>query len=228
MTAKVIAVLNQKGGCGKTNTTMELAGSLGKSDLEVLVVDADPQGTSQRWSVTAPDDTPFPAHVVGFSHAGGKVHKEVKKYYDKYDYIIVDCPPSVDSPVPASILMVADLAIVPVIPSPPDLWAAVEIVELIENIRDVYNEELIGRILINLKKPNRNLAADVLSVVEKLNISVMQTVIHDRDAYKAAAGYGVTVHDLGSSAKKAQEEIAAFAQEVYDILEPSLAAETAV
>lgn len=57
---------------------MQLAGSLGKDGLKILVVDADPQSTATRWVASASDDLPFPAHIAGLSAAGGQVHKEVK------------------------------------------------------------------------------------------------------------------------------------------------------
>ena len=77
MAAKVVAVVNQKGGSGKTTLTMQLAGTLARRGVKVLVVDADTQGTATRWSSSAPDDTPFPAAVIGLSAAGNKVHRVV-------------------------------------------------------------------------------------------------------------------------------------------------------
>lgn len=84
----------------------------------MLVVDADPQATATRWAATAEDNKPFPATVVGLSAASAKVHREVRRFVEDYKYIIVDCPPAADSPVPQSALLVADLALVPLIPSP--------------------------------------------------------------------------------------------------------------
>ncbi len=63
MTAKVITVFNQKGGCGKTTITMSLAGALTFRGYSCLVVDMDPQGTASRWASAAPEERPFPASV---------------------------------------------------------------------------------------------------------------------------------------------------------------------
>jgi chromosome partitioning protein len=106
---KIISVSNQKGGCGKTTVTMQLAGILGNENYKVLVVDADPQGTSTRWAASAEDHKAFPATISGLSAAGSKVHQEVEKYVNMYDFIIIDCPPAVDSPVPQSALLISDL-----------------------------------------------------------------------------------------------------------------------
>ena len=102
MSVRVIAVVNQKGGAGKTTLSMQLAGSIARRGMKVLVVDADPQGTATRWASSAPDDNPFPAAVIGLSAAGDKVHREVAKFKDDYDISIIDCPPAVDSPTPQS------------------------------------------------------------------------------------------------------------------------------
>ena len=87
MTAKIITVANQKGGSGKTTVAMQLAGTLGRRDHRVLVIDADPQGTATRWASSAEDEKPFPATVAGLSAAGGKVHREVQKFAENYDYM---------------------------------------------------------------------------------------------------------------------------------------------
>ena len=85
----------------------------------------DPQGTATRWAAAAPDGMPFPAAVGSPAGANGGLHRELRKFLAAFDYIVVDCPPSANSPLSQSALLVADLALVPVIPSPPDLWAGV-------------------------------------------------------------------------------------------------------
>ena len=74
-------------------------------------------GHATRWAAAAPEDLPFPAAVAGLAATDGRIHRE---FIDVFDFVVVDCPPSADSPVSQSALLVADLALVPVIPSPPD------------------------------------------------------------------------------------------------------------
>jgi chromosome partitioning protein len=217
MRAKIIAVTNQKGGSGKTTLSMQLAGALARRGHKVMVVDADPQGTATRWAATADDDKPFPASVVGLSAASAKVHREVKKFVDDYDYIIIDCPPAADSPVPQSALLVADLALVPIIPSPLDMWAAVGIREVIGNVGDI-NEGLKSRLVINQCQPNTTLTKDALEVLPEFGIELCNTYMHQRQVYRQSAVFGQTVHDFGSKATPAIEEIEALTDEVVALL----------
>ena len=217
MTARIIAVCNQKGGSGKTTVSMQLAGALARRKNKVLVVDADPQGTATRWAASADDMNPFPASVVGLSAACEKVHREVKKFVGDYDYILIDCPPAADSPVPQSALLIADLALVPIIPSPLDLWASVGIRKVIENVSDI-NESLTARLVVNQCQPKTNLAKEALEVLPEFGIPVCKNYLRQRTAYRQSAVFGQTVQDFGSKAKDAILEIEALTKEVLSIL----------
>lgn len=216
MTAKIIAVVNQKGGSGKTTISMQLAGTFaGKA--RVLVVDADPQATATRWAASAEDEHPFPAAVIGLSAANTKVHREVKRFVEDYAYIIIDCPPAADSPVPQSALLVADLALVPIIPSPLDLWATVGIRDVIERVSTV-NESLIARLVVNQCQPNTTLAREVIDLLPEYRIPACATHIHQRTVYRQSAVFGQTVQDFGNKATAAIEEMMKLSGEVLSLL----------
>lgn len=217
MSAKIIAVVNQKGGAGKTTVSMQLAGTLGRQGMKVLVIDADPQATATRWAASATDEQPFPASVSGLSAAGGKVHREAQKFINDYDFIVIDCPPAADSPVPQSALLIADIALVPVIPSPLDLWASVGIGKVISNVLDI-NEALRPRIVVNQCQPNTALAKEAIEVLPEFGIELTKTRLHQRTAYRQSAVYGGTVHDLGSKAAQAIKEVDDLTREVLAIL----------
>lgn len=218
MTAKIIAVVNQKGGSGKTTISMQLAGTLARRGKKLLVVDADPQGTATRWAASSDDDKPFPASVVGLSAANTKVHREVKKFIDNYDFIIIDCPPAADSPVPQSALLIADLALVPLIPSPLDMWAAVGIRQVINTVSTI-NENLKSRLVMNQCQPNTTLAQEALEVLPEFGIELCSTYIRHRQVYRQSAVFGQTVHDFGSKAQAAIEEVESLTEEVLSLLD---------
>jgi chromosome partitioning protein len=223
MASKIIVVCNQKGGSGKTTLSMQLAGALARAGGRVLVADADPQGTATRWAASADDATPFPAAVTGFSAVGGKIHREIQKFVPNYDWIIVDCPPAVDSPVPQAALLVADLALVPVIPSPLDLWAAVGIKSVIANAM-VINEALAARLVLNQCQATKTLAKEALEVLPQFGIAPCETFLGAREVYRQSPVYGQTVYDFGNRAAAATAEIESLAEEVRRIV---VGAETA-
>jgi chromosome partitioning protein len=215
MPAKIVVVCNQKGGAGKTTVSMQLAGILAKRELKVLVIDADPQGTATRWAASASDEQPFPAPVVGLSPAGGKIHREIGKFVDDYDVIVVDCPPAADSHVPQSALLVADLAIVPLVPSPLDLWASVGIREVIARMSDV-NEPLQARLLLNQAQPNQTLTKETVQILADFDIPQMHTSLRQRAVYRQCAVWGQTVLELDNAPAKA--EVEALGDEVLGLL----------
>jgi chromosome partitioning protein len=217
MAAKIIAVVNQKGGSGKTTVSMQLAGALARRWNKVLVVDADPQGTATRWAASALDETPFPASVVGLSAASAKVHREVKKFIDDYNYIIIDCPPAADSPVPQSALLIADLALVPLIPSPLDMWAAVGIRQVIHNVGDL-NDALQSRLILNQCQPKTTLMQESLEILPEFGIGLARTLLQHRQIYRQSAVFGQSVHNFGNKAQAAIAEIESLTDEVLEIL----------
>ena len=93
MSAKIITVFNQKGGCAKTMTTMQLAGTFALRGLKVFVVDMDAQNTSTLWSLGAEDESPFPATVLSFAPLQEGFLQKLPPLMERYDVILIDCPP---------------------------------------------------------------------------------------------------------------------------------------
>jgi chromosome partitioning protein len=217
MTAAIITVANQKGGVGKTTLSMNLAGELGRRDYRVLVVDADPQSTATRWAAAAPDNRIFPAHVVGMQGTNSKLHREVMKFVNDFDVVVIDCPPALDSPIPASAFLISDLVLIPVIPSPPDINASMGILTLFENA--LYrNESLQGRLVPSICQPRTNINALCRDILGDLKIPVAAAQLTYRTAYKEAMALGGTVRDTGRNRGTAMAEIHKLADEVIGLL----------
>lgn len=214
MSARVIAVVNQKGGAGKSTLTMLLAGALGDAGERVLVADADPQNTALRWATAGEG---FPADVEDLSGEEGKLHKHLKKRLDDYDYIVIDSPPAASAPITASALRLANLALVPVIPSPPDLWASLRIRDAIFEASSK-NPFLEARLVVNQAQPNTVLAREVLAMLPEFGISMLGTQLRQRTAYRQCAALGSSISALGSRAAIASLEIDALRREIEFIL----------
>lgn len=222
MTAKIIVVANQKGGVGKTSITMALASTLALRKSKVLVVDGDQQGTATRWSASSPEDTPWPTAVVNLAHAGGKIHQEMRKFVDDFDFIVVDCPPAAESPVAQSALLVADICVVPLIPSPPDAWAAIAIQRAIEQA-SVTNDSLQAITVLNQFQRQTAVAKEMARVLPDFGFPTANTTIGQRTSFRESAALGVPLQALGRSAKAAIAEIEALTDELLNHLtvEPS-------
>ena len=214
MVAKIIAVVNQKGGAGKTTLAMLLAGSLADSGKRVLVADADPQNTALHWAGMGGG---FPAEVEDVSGEEGKLHKALRKRQEEFDYIVIDSPPAAAAPVTASALRAARLALVPVIPSPLDLWASVRIREAIAHARHK-NPELEARLMVNQIQLNTLLAQEVLGMLPEFGIPMLAASLKSRTAYRQCAALGTTIRALGSRAAMASLEVDALRREVERLL----------
>jgi chromosome partitioning protein len=215
MPAKIIIITNQKGGAGKTNAAVHLAGTAVRRNFKTLLIDADKQGTATKWVAQAEEGQKHKIRVMGLAMAEAKIAHEVKQYVDDYELIIVDCPPSVDSPIPQVMLMIADLAIVPIVPKPGDLWASTDLLELADRAATM-NPDLKVRLLGSNVIANLAMSKHSLGSMATMrdNAPLFKTRLHQRTAYVEAMLTGDSVHYFGSSAKAAVNEIEALFDEV--------------
>ena len=217
MAAKVIAVFNQKGGCGKTTITMSLAGSFALRGYAALVVDMDFQGTASRWSSAAPEHRPFPASVMSLAPMEGKMHRELRNHIDNFDVIVIDCPPAMNSAAPTSAMLISDLALIPLVPSPADIWAAESAKKLAEAAQ-ANNEGLVTRVVANMVQRTTSLAKDLLELLEEdQEHPLLKSSFGSRAAFREAQIIGSTVH-LVPRAATAIEEVETMTDEVLGLL----------
>ena len=212
MAARIITVANQKGGSGKTSVSMVLAGSLAHRGHKVLVVDADPQGTATQWSGSAPDDKPFPATVIGLAGAKGKLHQMIKPLVADYEYIVIDCPPSADEQASQSAMLISDVCLIPLQPTPADMWATVGILKLVEKAQTL-NEDLKTFGIAN-RVTTSSLGKQVLSAMAENQLTLMDAKLGNRTSFQEATIIGSTPQKMGSSHKVAAAEVEALVTEL--------------
>lgn len=215
----VIAVANQKGGCGKTTLAMNIAGILShEGQLKVLVIDADPQASAQHWAMRAGDSN------IGFevmTHPHEDIHRKVRQMSEKdYDVILIDCPPGASQAVTGKdsqtsisrmALLAADLVLVPVRPSMLDYLASHQLMPLLRDIATLKENQQV-LVVVNGKAPGRTRTGEeALSVAEDLfkiegvNVKVLQTEVTTRQAFVLAPTVGQTVCTYEPSGKAAAE-----------------------
>ena len=214
--ARIVAICHPKGGVGKTTTTMILSAALAERGYGVLVADCDAQASASAWANAAPEGKPFPAAVVNLSAYAGKVHREIQRQLDNYDFIVIDCPPGLESLSPQSAILVADLVIVPLPPSPADLWAARGVKLLIERGTD-FNPGMKAGILPN-RVVRTSLSRAIMRELNDFGIPLLSSRLTNRTAYQEAVVSGMSVSALGPDAKGAADEVSGLADEVLALL----------
>lgn len=195
----VIALAGQKGGSGKTTTSIALAAEFRARGRRVLLVDADPQGSVRTWAEVAAEaghTTPTIIAMGATMHQPGQLIELAKAY----DVTVIDCPPR-HGEVLRSALMVADLVVLPCGPSAMDAWALAESIELVGQARSV-RPALCASILLTRKMARTALGAGAREVAASSGLSVLTTELHYRVAYQEApaAGLGVAQYEPNSAA----------------------------
>jgi chromosome partitioning protein len=208
---QVIAILNQKGGVGKTTLAVHLATALARKKRAVILLDADPQGSALDWAAARHGDPLFP--VVGLPKSS--IHKELPALAANYELVIIDGPPRVEG-VARSAIMAADLVLVPVQPSPYDVWAAKEIIDLL-NEATIFKPNLRKAFIINRKIANTAIGRDVADALSDYPIPVLESAICQRVAFAESATQGLTVYEL-DPAMLASQEMDTLAEEVERML----------
>jgi chromosome partitioning protein len=203
----VIAVVGNKGGAGKTTLAVNLAAGLAKSS-RVAVIDADPQGSALQWHAMSGAET-TPA-VYG---AAEMLEKQVAELSNHYGYLVIDCPPSVHASQTASVLRCGDLALIPVQPSPVDLWAAVHIEQAVAEAK-VANPSLRTLLVINQMELRTTLSRLMREALSEIAFPVAKTAVRRRVIYRVSALEGKSVFEMGRRGSDAAAELEQLIQEV--------------
>lgn len=209
MGTHVIAVINQKGGAGKTTLAMNLAAGLSRRG-DTLVMDLDPQGSSRQWASMG--NEPFPAAVEQLRGEDWDA-RTLHQNYKAYAHMVLDCPPSVESHASMQALRACDVALIPVLPSPIDLWASLRLPQELEEARKV-NPKLKAYLVLNQLEPHSALSAAMHDALTEFGVPVLNAVIRRRAAYRSAALEGVSVYQLGGHGTHAVEDIETIIKEV--------------
>ncbi|WP_311950102.1 ParA family partition ATPase [Halomonas piscis] len=195
----IIGVLNQKGGVGKTTLSVNIAAALARTGKRVLLIDADPQGSALDWAAAREGDPLFA--VVGLPKPS--IHKELALVGEGYDVVVIDGPPRVTD-LARSAIMASDIVLIPVQPSPYDIWAADEVVKLIQEA-SVFKENLKSVFVINRKIANTAIGRDVREALEAYDLPTLEASIVQRVAFAEAAAVGKAIYEQDRDGVASQE-----------------------
>lgn len=200
----IIGILQQKGGVGKTTIALNLAAHFARLGHRVLVVDADPQASALAWSSVR--EAPPLFTVVGMPKP--TLHRDLPAIAKDYDFVVIDGAPRVNE-LARSAILACHTVIVPVQPSPFDIWACAEIANLITEAQQ-YRPDIRAAFLINRKIPKTVIARDVLAAFGQFPFPLVPTTIAQRVSFAETAAQGLTVVESAPYSQGA-DEIAALA-----------------
>jgi len=210
---KVISLVQQKGGSGRSTLATNIAGILSKAH-DVTLIDCDvPQGTSASWyAIRREDNHPGNLNVLtadSYTSLVNQVHGLTT------DYLILDAPPRVEE-ITRAILMLSDLLLIPLGASAAEIWATTDLLDTIQDAEKKH-KGLITRIVWNRYRGYTKSAQELSKAVNTgLPVKSCKTRLGYRVAYAEALGRGLTVAEWGNMT--ARQEIVALTAEIVKLL----------
>lgn len=195
----IITIANQKGGVGKTTLAVHTAAALALDGHDVILVDSDPQGSALDWVAARQAPPLFP--VIGMPRA--VLHRQVPRIAAGVDAVVIDGPPSL-ADITRSAMLASDLVVIPVQPSPFDVWAAGALVELADEAR-VVREHLDVRFVVSRKIANTVIGRDVTTALGQWPVPILESQITQRVAFAECAASGVSVLESAPRSAAAAE-----------------------
>ncbi|MCB1502098.1 MAG: ParA family protein [Bauldia sp.] len=213
MSGLIITVAQQKGGSGKTTVAAHLAVAFARAGKSVGILDVDPQGSLGEWferrEATLGEDE---AGLSFRTASGWGARREARQLAREHDIVVVDTPPKSDLEIRPAIEM-ADLVLVPVQPTPVDLWATAPTLAM------AAKEGVASVIVINRAVSRALLTGEIIAAAGELGHAIAEAHLGNRVAYPQSMGEGRTVQETAPGGLAA-EEVAALAREVLRRAQP--------
>jgi chromosome partitioning protein len=207
MAGTVITIAQQKGGAGKTTLAAHLAIAWAGQGHRVALVDIDPQGSLATWHSLRAER--LGEDRIGLDFAaitGWRTAAEVERRARDHDIIVIDSPPHAETEARLAI-RAATLVVLPVQPSPMDVWATRPTLDL------AAREKVTALLVLNRVPPRANLTDSMLAKLAELGAIVAETRIGNRVALATSLADGLGITEAAASSRAA-EEITAVAAEI--------------
>lgn len=210
---KIIGIVQVKGGAGRSTLATNLAGELSKVG-KTVIIDCDmPQGTSASWYAVRQEKGRSGNLTADTAATHRELVSKVEQYADA-DFIVLDSPPRIAEMTKAA-LVLSDLCLVPVGASKPEIWATSDILDLIQQAKEV--KPINARMVWTRYRPQTRLAQELTALASaELKLTATESLLGLRTAYPEALGEGLTVAELADQTAKA--EIKALTTEVQKLI----------
>ena len=206
----VVAVINQKGGVGKTSIATNLASALAQNQHTVLL-DSDPQRSAAGWATLNPrPDLLLTVQSVD----DGMLGREARACDEHYDWTIIDCPPGINR-VNVDAIRAADVVLIPCKPRVWDVWACADIVEGVKLRQQSNRGWPKAAFVISMVRPRTRFSQSIGDALQELGLPLLRARITEREAYAQAASEGRSV--LTGKDRVARQEILDLQQEIKEM-----------
>ncbi len=186
----IIAVMNQKGGAGKTTLALNVAAAMAERGARVLLIDADPQQTAQDWAAVR--EAPPPFQVIGLSKP--VLHRDLPSMVKDYDHAIIDGAPR-NYDIARSAIAAADLVLIPVQPSGADFWASRETVKLAKEAHS-FKETQKSAFVVSRRIGRTALGRDINDALAEFGLPILKAGTTQRIIFAEALTAGTTVIEM--------------------------------
>ncbi|MEM1289294.1 MAG: ParA family partition ATPase [Pseudomonadota bacterium] len=199
MSGLILTIAQQKGGSGKTTLSAHLATALAYNKMRVAILDCDPQGSLGEWleereERLGSDDTGLTFRTA----SGWGARREARNLAKDHDAVIIDTPPKSDTEARPAI-EVGDLVVVPVQPSPMDVWACGSTIEL------AHKENTATLLVLNRVPPRASLTDEMTTALKEVDSKLAKAKLGNRVGFAGAMSLGLTIMDTDPSGKGAAE-----------------------
>ena len=195
---KVISVLNQKGGSGKTTIATHIASLIHNKGNSVILVDSDPQGSARDWSAVNEDN---PVTVIGIDRP--TIDRDLKAIPGK-EFIVIDGAPQA-SDLAISAIKASDFILIPVQPSPYDIWATSDLVDLVKQRIEMTDGKLKAAFVVSRAITGTKIGNEINEALEGYDLPILKTRITQRISYPNSAASGKTVFDIEPNGEASKE-----------------------
>ena len=194
----IISFLNQKGGVGKSTLSTNAADYLHRQGSKTLLIDADPQGTTNDWA-SRRDEMLFPVMAL----ARGNMAQEILGHAVNYDHIVIDGPPRAEA-LSRAVIIASDLIVIPIEASGASDWASQTTIQQIQEARQ-YKENLESVILVSRIIPNTVMSRSIRAHVENYGVPLLKATVANRVPFAEALTMGKTIYEWAPRSAAAKE-----------------------
>jgi chromosome partitioning protein len=197
-TGKVVAIAQQKGGSGKTILAAQLAVALAETGDRIAVLDIDPQGSLTIWAKLRGVAPKAATAITCAATSGWRLTGELEKLRAAHEIVLIDTPPVIDSDARRAI-RAADLVLIPLQPSPPDLWAAEGTLKL------AAEEKKQVALVFNRAPAASRLRKRMEAEINARGLFLLAAALANRAGYANAFADGIGVTEAGPATQAAEE-----------------------